>query len=51
METLLKELDKIIESKNLDIYLLKAENERLRAEIVELKHRIDKYKAKEVNRA
>ena len=51
METLFKEIDKLIEAKNLDIYFLKAENERLKAEILELKYRIDEYKEKEVKRA
>ena len=50
METLLKEIDKIIVSKNLDIHLLKAENERLKKENAELKQDIEKYKENEVNR-
>ena len=32
MKTLFKEIDKLLEAKNLEIYLLKAENERLKAE-------------------
>ena len=43
METLLKEINNIIEEKNLQIFLLKAENERL-------KNDIEKYKENEVNR-
>ena len=43
METLLKEINNIIEEKNLEIFLLKAENERL-------KNDIEKYKENEVNR-
>ena len=50
METLLKEINKLIESKNLDIFVLKAENERLKEEIAELKKDIEKYKENEVNR-
>lgn len=44
METLLKEINNIIEEKNLEIFLLKAENERLKTDI-------EKYKENEVNRA
>ncbi len=50
METLLKEIDKIIASKNLDIHLLKADNERLREENAKLKEDVEKYKENEVNR-
>ena len=49
METLLKAINDILESKNTDISLLKWENERLKKEIAELKVDIEKYKAKEVN--
>ena len=50
METLLKEINKLLESKNLDIFLLKAEKERLRKENAELKNDIEKYKENEANR-
>lgn len=50
METLLKEINKLIEEKNLEIFCLKAENERLRKENAELKQDIEKYKENEVNR-
>jgi cell division protein FtsB len=43
METLLKEINKLIEEKNLEIFCLKAENERLRKENAELKQDIEKY--------
>lgn len=49
METLLKEIDKLIEAKNLDIFVLRAENERLRKENEDLKQDIEKYKENEVN--
>ena len=48
METLMREINKVIESKNTDIEILKWENERLRAEIAELKEDIEKYKENEV---
>lgn len=50
METLMKEINDIIEEKNLEIYLLKAENERLKQENEELKKDIEMYKENEVNR-
>ena len=50
MKTLFAELDKLIETKNLDIYLLRNENERLKAENAQLKEDIEKYKENEVNR-
>ena len=50
METLLKELNRLIEGKNLDISILTLENERLRNEIAELKADIEKYKENEENR-
>lgn len=57
METLLKEINKLLEGKNLEIYVLKAENERLknaneemRMEIAELKKDIEKYEENEVSR-
>ena len=49
METLLKAINDILESKNTDISLLKWENERLKKEIAELKVDIEKHKTKEVN--
>ena len=51
METLMKELNNILEAKNLDIFLLRSENERLKRENEELKNDIEKYKENEVNRA
>ena len=50
METLLKEINKLLESKNLDIFVLKAENERLKTENETLKKDIEKYKENEVNK-
>lgn len=50
METLLKEINKLLEAKNLDIYILERDNERLKKEIAELKVDIEKYKENEVNR-
>lgn len=50
METLLKEINNLIETKNLEIFLLKTENERLKTENAELKNDIEKYKENEVNR-
>ena len=49
METLMKELNNLLEEKNMEIYLLKSKNERLMEEIKELKNDIDKYKENEVN--
>ena len=58
MNTLMKEINKILEDKNMEIYLLKSakerlekENEEMRAEIAELKKDIEKYEENEVNRA
>ena len=58
METLLKEINKILEEKNTEIYLLKFDKERLekengemRMEIAELKKDIEKYEENEVCRA
>ena len=50
METLLKEINRLIEEKNLEIFCLKSENERLRKENAELQQDIEKYKENEVNR-
>ena len=50
METLMKEINKLLEAKNADISILQWENERLRAEIKELKYDIEKHKENEVNR-
>lgn len=50
MEALFKEISKVLEAKDLDIYCLKSENKRLRAEIEELKVDIEKYKENKVNR-
>ena len=47
MKTLLREIDKILESKNADIAILKWENERLKKENEELKNDIEKYKENE----
>ena len=49
METLMKELDRLFESKNLDIFLLKSENNRLKEKIKELEKDIEKYKENKVN--
>ena len=51
METLMKEINDILEEKNTRISILKWENERLQKEIAELKNDIEKYKENEVNRA
>ena len=50
MDTLMKELNKILEAKNLDIFLLRSENERLKKENTELRADIEKYKENEVNK-
>ena len=47
MKTLFEEIDKLLEAKNLDNFLLKAENERLKKENAELKNDIEKYKENE----
>ena len=48
MKTLLKEIDKLLEAKNSEIYMLQWEKERLLAQIKELKHDIEKYEENEV---
>lgn len=50
METLMKEINAILEAKNAEITILKWENERLMKENTELKNDIEKYKENEVNR-
>ena len=50
METLMRAINDILETKDSDISILKWENERLRTEIAELKADIEKYKENEVNR-
>ena len=57
METLMKAINKILEDKDMEIYLLnytkerlEKENEEMRAEIAELKKDIEKYEENEVNR-
>ena len=50
METLFKAINDILQEKDDKIAVLKWENERLRAEIAELKQDIEKYKENEVNR-
>jgi hypothetical protein len=50
METLIKEIDKILETKNLEIYLLRSDNERLCKENAKLREDIEKYKENEENR-
>lgn len=50
METLMKEINKLLETKNADIDILRWENERLRAENTELKNDIEKYKENEAQR-
>lgn len=48
MEALMKAISDILQAKDLDISLLKMENERLRKENKELKNDIEKYKENEV---
>lgn len=50
METLFREINEILASKNTEITLLKWEIERLKKENTELKNDIEKYKENEVNR-
>ena len=50
MDALFKAINDILQSRDDSIYLLKWENERLKAEIAELKNDIEKYKENEVNR-
>ena len=50
METLLKEIDKLLESKNETITVLEWQVDLLKKEIAELKNDIEKYKENEVNR-
>ena len=50
METLLKELNHVLEEKNEKIALLEWQNKRFEKEIAELKKDIEKYKENEVNR-
>ena len=47
MEALFRAISKILAEKEDDITMLKWENERLRAEIKELKNDIEKYKENE----
>lgn len=51
METFVKEIDKLLESKNDEIHLLKWQIEKLNDEIKELKSNIEKYKENEVKRS
>ena len=48
METLMKEINDLLERKNTDIAILKWENEQLKKENAELKNDIEKYKENEV---
>ena len=50
METLIREINGILENKNKEINILKWENEMLRKENAELKQDVEKYKENEVNR-
>lgn len=50
METLIKEINGILENKNKEINILKWENEMLKKENAELKQDVEKYKENEVNR-
>ena len=49
METLLKEINNVLISKNTELELLRWENERLKRENAELKQDIEKHKQNEVN--
>ena len=51
METLMKEINNILQEKNFRISILNSENERLRNENTELKRVIEKLKENEVNKA
>lgn len=50
METLMQEINDLLEAKNASISVLKWENEQLRNENTKLKNDIEKYKENEVNR-
>lgn len=50
METLLKEINDVLKSKNARIAILEWENEKLRKENAELKNDVEKYEENEVNR-
>ena len=51
METLMKEINNILQEKNFRISILNSDNERLRNENTELKRVIEKLKENEVNKA
>ena len=50
METLMKEINGLLEDKNATITILKWEIEQLKKENAELKNDIEKYKENEANR-
>lgn len=47
METLMKEINALLEDKNTTITLLQWENEKLKKEVADLKNDIEKYKENE----
>ena len=50
MDALLKAINDVVQSRDDTIYLLKWENDKLKAEIAELRKDIEKYKENEAKR-